>query len=102
MFSLSIMIIIYNLHHILLPTLPSCFFTSNFPTIFSLRRYVSTVIQKRCYFQGNKFAPDVQDFKNILSPKHGISFSTNFKTFPGKVSLCYLSKSDDFLGQRIF
>ena len=51
MFSLSIIIIIYNLHHILLPTLPSCLFTSNFPTLFSLTRYVSTVIQKRCYLR---------------------------------------------------
>ena len=69
MFSLSIMIIIYNLHHILLPTLPSCFFTSNFPTIFSLRRYVSTVIQKRCYFQGNKFAPDVHEGLKYTQPE---------------------------------
>ena len=69
MFSLSIIIIIYNLHHILLPTLPSCFFTSNFPTILSLRRYVSTVIQKRCYFQGNKFAPDVHEGLKYTQPE---------------------------------
>ena len=69
MFSLSIMIIIYNLHHILLPTLPSCFFTSNFPTIFSLRRYVPTVIQKRYYFQGNKFAPDAHEGLKYTQPE---------------------------------
>ena len=71
MFSLSIIIIIFNLHHISLPTPPppSCFFTSNFPTIFSLTRYVSTVIQKRCYFQGNKFAPDVHEGLKYTQPE---------------------------------
>ena len=68
MFSLSIIIVIYNLHHISLPTLPSCFFNSNFPTLSSVSRYVSTVIQ-RCYSQGNKFAPDVQNFKKYTQPK---------------------------------
>ena len=72
MFSLSIIIIIFNLHHISLPPPPphpSCFFTSNFPTLFSLRRYVSTVIQKRCYFQGNKFAPDVHEGLKYTQPE---------------------------------
>ena len=54
------------------PSLPSCSFTSTFPTVGMYPRWY----KKRCYSQGNKFAPDVQDFKNILSPKHGVSFRT--------------------------
>ena len=70
MFSLSIIIIIYNLHHISLPTLPSCFFTSNFRTLSLFEKVcIHGDTTKRWYSQGNKFAPDVHEGLKYTHPE---------------------------------
>ena len=77
MFSLSIIIIIYNLHHIFLPTLPSCLpnpllfekvcIHGDTKKIVVILREISLPLMHRI-------------LKNILSSKHGVSFSTNPKS----------------------
>ena len=64
---LSLLSTIYIISHYPLSPRVSLLLISE-PSL-SLRRYVSTVIQKRCYFQGNKFAPDVHEGLKYTQPE---------------------------------